>query len=492
MIPRIRPIRRAHLLPDESIAAEVLPPLLIITGAVSAVSFGLLLLAQYQASPWPYILAFGLALSAWFADWLQARDRLQAAGTVLAHTYALTPVLTIIPFGISGNIVIYLSSLGVIVASILVSPSSPLRVARNVLLLLLALIVLPNLFPRLGLEQPSLATGLAALVSMGVLLVGIAAFGWVGAHGIRGTIGWAIEAGVKAERREKLLRVTQSELEQAIRERDGLNDRLYKVNHDLETARADAEAAYRSKASFMATMSHELRTPLNIIIGFSSAMLDHPEMYGDQALPEMIATDVAEIRRSGQHLLQIINDILDLAKVEAGALELNRLSLPLLPLLDEMMQTARGLVHDRPVSLRREYRSPLPNVQADEIRVRQVLLNLVSNASKFTSMGEIAVGARVDDFEVSIWVRDTGIGIASEDKERIFTRFEQAGHVDTREHGGTGLGLSICKWLVELHSGRMWLESELGKGSIFYFTLPRAQPAILGAPRSPQNELIER
>jgi signal transduction histidine kinase len=490
MIPRTRPIRRAHLLPDESIAAEVLPPLLIITGSMSAVSFGLLLLAQYQSGPWPYLLALVLGLSAWFADWLQARDRLQAAGTVLAYTYALVPVLTIIPFGVTGNIVIYLAGLGVIVASILVSPSAPLQVARNALLLLLALIVLPSFFPILGLEQPSLAIGLAAFVSMSVLLVGIAAFGWVGAHGIRGTIGWAIEAGAKAERREKLLRATQSELELAIRERDGLNDRLYKVNQDLETARADAETAYRSKASFMATMSHELRTPLNIIIGFSSAMLDHPEMYGDQALPEMIATDVAEIRRSGQHLLQLINDILDLAKVEAGALELNRVSIPLLPLLDEMMQTARGLAGDRPVSLRREYHSPLPNVQADEIRVRQVLLNLVSNAVKFTSLGEIAVGARADDFEVVIWVRDTGIGIADEDQERIFARFEQAGNADTREHGGTGLGLSICKWLVELHNGRMWLESELGKGSIFYFTLPRAQPAIPGTPRSPQSELV--
>jgi signal transduction histidine kinase len=465
--------------------------MLIITGALATVAFGLLLIGQYNRNLWPYLLAGCMAINSWVADWLHSRRRTQTAGTVLAYTYAFVPILTIIPFGVSENRLIYLSTIGVVLSAILVSPSAPLRVSRNSLFLLLALLFVPLVLPNSGLEQPSLGLSLAVLIMMSVLMLGLGVLSWVASNGIRGTINWAIEASRKAERREKLLRETQSDLEQAIRERDGLNDRLYKVNQDLEEARADAEAAYRSKASFMATMSHELRTPLNIIIGFSSALLDHPEMYGDEGLPEVARTDMEEIRRSGKHLLGLINDILDLAKVEAGALELNRASMPLLPMLDEMMHSTRSLLKDRPVLLRREYRSPMPNVQADEVRVRQVLLNLISNASKFTSIGEIAVGARADDFEVIIWVRDTGIGIASEDQERVFNRFEQAGNADTREHGGTGLGLSICKWLVELHGGRMWLESELGKGSIFYFTLPRAQPATTGTPRSPQAELVE-
>jgi len=258
-------------------------------------------------------------------------------------------------------------------------------------------------------------------------------------------------------------------------ERDLLNEQLYRTTLALEEARAAAEAAYRSKSNFMATMSHELRTPLNIIIGFSTAILEHPEMYGDVKLDEQILQDIAEIRRSGQHLLGLINDILDLAKVEAGKLELNKTNLQLLPLLEETIRTAQALINDRPIQLRREYCEPLPTVFADEVRVRQVLLNLVSNACKFTHSGEIAVGARTDSNEVIVWVRDTGIGIAPEDQERIFQQFEQIEHADTRQHAGTGLGLAICRWLVELHGGRMWLESELGKGSIFFFSLPRTR-----------------
>jgi signal transduction histidine kinase len=491
MFTSTRSVRRSHLLPDESIAAEVLPPILIITGVLATVCFGLLLIGQFTRSGWPYLLAGAIAISAWAADWLYDRRRLQAAGMVLSYTYAFVPILTIISFGVEHNRFIYLAALGVILSSILVSPSAPLRLARNSLFLLLVLLCLPLIIINNNLERPSLGLGLNTLIIMSILLIGVGVLSWIAANGILGTIRWAIEAGKKSERREKLLRETQSELEHAIRERDGLNDRLYKLNQDLEAARADAEAAYRSKASFMATMSHELRTPLNIIIGFSSSLLDHPEMYGDERLPDMARTDMEEIRNSGQHLLGLINDILDLAKVEVGALELNRANMPLLPLLDEMMHSTRSLLKDRPVLLRREYRSPLPNVHADEVRVRQVLLNLISNASKFTSAGEIAIGARADDFEVTIWVRDTGIGIASEDQERVFNRFEQAGNVDTREHGGTGLGLSICKWLVELHGGKMWLESELGKGSIFSFSLPRIQPSQNGTTRLPEAELIE-
>jgi signal transduction histidine kinase len=313
---------------------------------------------------------------------------------------------------------------------------------------------------------------------MVVLLLSAAALTWAAGYAIHGTIDWALETSRKSERREHQLRAAQADLERTLRERDQLNDRLYKITLDLETARAEAEAAYRSKASFMATMSHELRTPLNIIIGFSSAMIDHPEMYDGVPISEAVSADIAEIRRSGQHLLSLINDILDLARIEAGRLELNKATVPLVPLLDEMMRTASGLLKDRPVLLRREYPRPLPNVLVDDMRVRQVLLNLVSNACKFTSVGEIAVGASVESHEVILWVRDTGIGIAESDQNRIFNQFEQVESHDAKQHTGTGLGLSICRWLVGLHGGRMWLESELGKGSIFSFTLPRAQPVL--------------
>ncbi len=472
-------MQRTHALPDESLATEVLPPLLLVIGALAAMAFGLLLLAQWQSSLSPYLLAGGLVASVWASGMLFRSGRLRAAGSVICYAMALLPISSVIPFGLANNSLVYLSATGVIAAGVLISPGAPIRVARVALGLLLLMLAFPWLF---GYEHASLGQDLAVGLSMAVLLLSTAALTWAAGYAIHGTIGWALETSSKAERREKLFRATQADLEHTLRERDQLNDRLYKLTLDLETARAEAEAAYRSKASFMATMSHELRTPLNIIIGFSTAMIDHPEMYDGEPISEAVAADIAEIKRSGQHLLGLINDILDLARVEAGRLELSKAAVPLLPLLDETMRTARGLIKDRPVLLRREYPSPLPAVLIDDVRIRQVLLNLVSNACKFTAVGEIVVGARVDQHEVIVWVRDTGIGIADSDQTRIFNQFEQVESHDAKQHTGTGLGLSICRWLVELHGGRIRLESELGKGSIFSFTLPRVQPALNGPP----------
>lgn len=482
-------MQRTQALPDESLAAEVMPPLLIAVGVLAAAAFGILMLAQWRESAWPYLLTGALAASVWGSSALLRRGRLRAAGIVIAYALALLPVGSVAAFGFGGNVVIFLAPLGIFAAGILVSPEEPLRLSWITLLTLIALLTAPFL---VGQAYASLGVSLAIALAMALLLFSSAALSWVAGYAVRGTIVWALETSAKSERREQLLRITQSDLELALRERDQLNDRLYGLNLELEAARADAEAAYRSKASFMATMSHELRTPLNIIIGFSTAILDHPQMYDNATLPEAIATDIAEIRRSGKHLLDLINDILDLARVEAGRLELNKLSMPILPLLDETMRTAQGLLKDRPVLLRREYQSPLPNVLADEVRVRQVLLNLISNACKFTSVGEIAVGAKADLYDITIWVRDTGIGIATGDQERIFNQFEQVENADTRQHTGTGLGLSICRWLVELHGGRMWLESELGKGSIFYFTLQRVQPAPGASPRERTAPALRR
>ncbi|NNJ09067.1 HAMP domain-containing histidine kinase [Chloroflexales bacterium ZM16-3] len=470
-------MQRTNTLPDENLAAEVLPPLLAVIGTIAAMSFGLLLLAQWRSSLSPYLLVCTLVLSVWASSSLFQRGRLRQAGAVISYTLALLPICSIIPFGLANNTLIYLATTGVIAAGVLISPQAPLRVARVALSVLLILLAFPGL---LGHERAEPGLNIAVGMTMVVLLLSAAALTWAAGYAIHGTIGWALETSRKSERREKLFRATQADFEGTLRERDQLNDRLYKLTLDLETARAEAEAAYRSKSSFMATMSHELRTPLNIIIGFSSAMIDHPEMYDGQPISEAITADIVEIKRSGQHLLGLINDILDLARIEAGRLELNKAAVPLVPLLDETIRTASGLLKDRPVLLRREYANPLPSVLIDAVRVRQVLLNLVSNACKFTMIGEVAIGARVEDYEVIIWVRDTGIGIADGDQTRIFNQFEQVESHDAKQHTGTGLGLSICRWLVDLHGGKMWVESELGKGSIFSFTLPRVQPALNG------------
>jgi signal transduction histidine kinase len=460
-----------HALPDDSLATALLPPLLLTLGLLAALGFGALILVQYQAAPWAYGLAGGLAGLAWVGAELLRRQRRRAAGALVAYGLALLPILSVGAFGFSDNPLIALAALGVVVAGLLLGPAAPLRVAQTALLSLTLLLLAPGL---VGQNRPPPPEALGLWFSSTLLLSGTAALVCAAAHHVQGTIAWALATAAKAERREALLRQAQQELEQILRERDQLNDRLSRQSADLDAARAAAEAAYRSKANFMATMSHELRTPLNIIIGFSTAMIEHPEIYDHDQLPTAVTADLSEIRRSGQHLLGLIDDILDLARIDAGRLELNRARLPLAPALDAIMGTTQGLLKDRPVQLRREYPVALPAVLADETRVRQVLLNLVSNACKFTSMGEIAVGARADQAEVVVWVRDSGIGIAATDQARIFDQFEQVASADLRHHTGTGLGLAICRWLIDLHGGRMWLESELGKGSIFYFTLPRA------------------
>jgi signal transduction histidine kinase len=315
-----------------------------------------------------------------------------------------------------------------------------------------------------------------------LLLAGASALGVGAAKSIRDTIAWALDTAAKSNRREELLRATQTELQEAIYERERLNTRLQRLNDELDAARRAAEVAYRTKASFMATMSHELRTPLNLIIGFSTAMVEHPEMYEGQRLPKLYHDDIAEIRRSSQHLLGLINDILDLAKVEAGRLELHTQVMTLDALLHEALKTAEGLLIGRPVALRREFGAGLGPVLADEVRVRQVLLNLLSNAGKFTDVGEIALGARADEREITVWVRDTGVGIVEADQARIFGEFEQVAQEENKHRGGTGLGLSICRWLVQLHGGRMWVDSKVGKGSAFYFTLPLAGQSALPQP----------
>ena len=235
----------------------------------------------------------------------------------------------------------------------------------------------------------------------------------------------------------------------------------------------------RLKTQFIANMSHELRTPLNSIIGFSRVILKGI----DGPLTEAQRQDLTAIHNAGQHLLGLINDILDLSKIEAGRMELQFSEVDMREIIRGVMSTAVGLTRDKPIELRQEVPEDLPPVWADPQRARQVLLNLVSNAVKFTDQGFIAVRAWADESFVTIAVQDTGIGIPKEKQEEIFQEFTQVESGTTRRYGGTGLGLAIARRLVELMGGRIWVESEVGKGSTFFFTLPRARPRLAGEPR---------
>jgi len=244
------------------------------------------------------------------------------------------------------------------------------------------------------------------------------------------------------------------------------NARLFR---EIEEKSRQIEAANRHKSEFLANMSHELRTPLNAIIGFSEVLQER--LFGE--LNEKQAEYTSDILTSGQHLLSLINEILDLSKVEAGRmeLELEPFDLPL------AIDNARTFVRERAVkhgiTLDVDVDDRLGEYVGDERKIKQILLNLLSNAVKFTpERGRISIGANKTDSGVEISVSDTGIGIAPEDQPKIFEEFRQVGSDSTHKTEGTGLGLTLAKKFVELHGGKIWVESEVGKGSTFIFTLP--------------------
>jgi PAS domain S-box-containing protein len=258
---------------------------------------------------------------------------------------------------------------------------------------------------------------------------------------------------------------------------------LDNANSYLVAQRAVAELREvdRIKSQFLANMSHELRTPLNSIIGFSRVILKGI----DGPISEQQQQDLNAIYNSGQHLLGLINDILDLSKIEAGKMELSLEELNIIDTINSVMSTAAGFMKDKPVKLINQVSADMPTVRADPMRIRQVLLNLISNASKFTDEGSVTITAAIQTGtdhrqEMIVSVIDTGAGISDEDQEKLFLAFSQVDASPTRKTGGTGLGLSISQHMINLHSGKIGVHSTVGKGSTFYFTIPLFNQPGLG------------
>ena len=244
---------------------------------------------------------------------------------------------------------------------------------------------------------------------------------------------------------------------------------LNRMSDQLGSLYGQLEAASRHKSEFLANMSHELRTPLNAVIGFSEVLQE--QMFGE--LNDKQKEYVHDIHASGKHLLSLINDILDLSKIEAGKVELELSTFHLPSSLEGTMTLVRERATRHGIEVSLAVDDKLGEIVADERKVRQVLLNLLSNAVKFTpDGGRVDVRAELADSAVQIAVRDTGIGIAPEDQELIFEEFRQVGNDLFRKREGTGLGLTLARKFVSLHGGRIWVQSELGKGSTFTFTLP--------------------
>ena len=243
------------------------------------------------------------------------------------------------------------------------------------------------------------------------------------------------------------------------------NARLFR---ELEEKGRELEIASKHKSDFLANMSHELRTPLNAILGYTELIVD--KIYGE--VPEKIQEVLERLEKNGRHLLSLINDVLDLSKIEAGRLSLSLNEYSMGEVVQTVFTSVEALAAEKKLELKVMVPTDLTTGKGDEQRLAQVLLNLLGNAIKFTEEGEVRVEVTVSNETFLVSVSDTGPGLSEAEQNRIFEEFQQADSSSTREKDGTGLGLSIAKRIIEMHGGRIWVESTLGKGSTFRFTLP--------------------
>jgi signal transduction histidine kinase len=237
---------------------------------------------------------------------------------------------------------------------------------------------------------------------------------------------------------------------------------------EIQEKSRQLEEASQHKSQFLANMSHELRTPLNAILGYTELMADGA--YGEPS--EKMLGILTRLEANGKHLLGLINDVLDLSKIEAGQLVLELSDYSVQDIAQTVRSTLEPLAADKKLAFKVEVAPQLPPGRGDGRRLTQVLINLVGNAIKFTDAGEVAIKAEANNGAFYVSVRDTGPGISAADQAKLFQEFQQADNAITRKKGGTGLGLAISKRIIEIHGGRIWVESQLGQGSTFMFTVP--------------------
>ncbi|MGI6209987.1 MAG: sensor histidine kinase, partial [Anaerolineae bacterium] len=324
--------------------------------------------------------------------------------------------------------------------------------------------------------------GLGAGVFLQLALVNLVLYAIL--HPKESILEWSWQRSAEATDLAERLRDRQGELNQALSQLRLAYQLLGRTNRELALAHQEADEARRLKEEFAASVSHELRTPLNIILGFADLIHRTPEVYGLDRWPQLLRRDVAEIWRSARYIAELVDDILELARVDALAMPVKRELTDLGAVIRETSALAERLLGDRPVRLIVRIPEDLPHLLVDKTRIRQVLLNLLSNAIRFTDRGQIEVTAECSASELLVSVSDTGVGIPPHEVGAIFEEFHRADGQEAR--GGKGLGLAIAKRFVNLHGGRIWAESEVGRGSVFRFTLPLSEKRVSRLMGSPE------
>ncbi len=313
---------------------------------------------------------------------------------------------------------------------------------------------------------------------------------WISQRGLHTVVQWAWSSQQQSLRLLEKLRENQGKLNRALHAMDEANARLATANERLAEARRLADEARQAKGRFAANVSHELRTPLSVIVGFSEVMYRSPQAYPGTVLSPAFLVDLGAVCRNAQHLQRLVDDVLDLAQLEAGKLALQLAEADLAAVMQEAADTVRSLAEGRGLALMVRPAPDLPPMRMDRTRIKQVLLNLLSNAIRHTETGSITVSAATDGSQVFCSVTDTGPGIPEELQGRLFEEFERGPGANPGSLASSGLGLAISRRLVQEHGGRIWVESEPGAGSTFTFSLPMRDEEAF-APLLPARRQVE-
>ncbi|MBC7234949.1 MAG: response regulator, partial [Chloroflexi bacterium] len=344
------------------------------------------------------------------------------------------------------------------------------------------------LFLRYGPWPSMLPAGYVIAVGIGGALTGL--LGWSASRALYTVTQWSLYSFEQARRNMESAREHRAQLARMVKDLDQAYYRLERANAALVAAWRRADEAERFRAEFATNVSHELRTPLNLIIGFTEMMITSPQSYGGIEIPAPYRSDLNAVHRNAQHLLALVDDVLDMARIDAGKMALAPEETDLADLCHQALAMVRDYIEAKGLQLQVDIPPNLPKAWIDPLRIRQVLLNLLVNAARFTEYGYIRLRVSNGVGELRVEVSDTGRGIAEADLPKIFQEFRTTEQPLSTWHSGTGLGLPISKRLVELQGGRMGVESTLGQGTTFWFTLPDKTKAETSPARLIRSRLL--
>jgi signal transduction histidine kinase/CheY-like chemotaxis protein len=418
-----------------------------------------------------------LTLSTVWASYRLSKKHLRLA--VGLYLGGLVISVTIIAFTFQSTALFYLYMLVVLITAMLTNPPVTWGVALGSILLVLVISRDGRVTQWVDVAVPITFILLTALTS------------WLGSWRLFTALSWALTMTRESQKNADEAQRHRGQVQRVLKSLDEAYARLERVNEALFLAQESARKAYRFKSEFVANVSHELRTPLNLIVGFSEMMATAPESYGGVPLPKEYRGDVTATYRSARHLSDLIDDVLDLSRIEAGRMPLIKEATDLGEVVREAAEMVRGLAEARGLRLEVEVPDDLPMLYLDRTRIRQVLLNLLTNATRYTDEGSIDVEIGLADHEAKVMVQDSGRGISPGRIARAFEAFSQLDDGQARE--GSGLGLAVSKRFVEMHGGGMWIESEPGHGTTVGFSLPiprdgrTGQVSPLTARRAPRG-----